>query len=254
MEYLEFAKKTALKAGKLLLSRYNMSHEVAKKKDKSFVTEADKMADSLIKKEITKKYPKHAMLTEETGASGNSSYTWVIDPLDGTSNYLIRNPVWCVSIGLVKGREMIAGVVYSPFTKEMFYASKGKGAFLNGKKIRCSDTKKLSEAWLTVSGSSINRNGKDIGKKTVTNLWPPTSEKIRIFGSAAMSLCYTASGRIDGYIHPDDKPWDHTAGALIVKEAGGKVSAYPKGKVNVLKKGIVASNSKIHKEFLKAIK
>lgn len=214
-------------------------------------TEAEKEAVSLIKGY----FPQHNFLAEEAEyKKTDSEYTWIIDPLDGTSNFSYGLPIFCVSVALVKGNEPIVGVIYDPTRDELFYAEKDKGACLNRERIEVAPAAKLSESML-ITGFYYNR-----GRDMEENL-----EKMRLFlkkriigirrlGSAALDLCYVACGRAAGYWEFTLSPWDFAAGMLIVREAGGQVTGRYGEAIPLRKHFIVASNGKIHKAMLEVLK
>jgi len=249
MKELEFAIKTAKDAGKIML-RYRGKAKSKFKKDFSIVTEADTAVEKFVRKQIKKEFPSHTIMGEEFGGKISNGYVWVIDPIDGTTNYARGGSLFSISLGLMKNKKLVCGVVYAPALNELYYASRGKGSFLNGGEIKSSN-KKLNESIVSI-GFAIRR---DIakGKKIIKLLFPPKVYRFRINESAALSLCYVASGKYDACIDPSLNLWDIAAGALIVEEAGGKVSAFS-GKVwNPAEKGILASNPRIHKELIRIL-
>ena len=249
MEELEFAIKTSKEAGKIML-RYRGKAKTKFKKDLSIVTEADTAVERFVRKQIKKEFPSHNIVGEEFGGSIGRGYVWIIDPIDGTTNYSRGGSLFSISLALMKNKKLVCGVVYAPALNELYYASKGKGAFLNGRKIKDSD-KKLKESVVSI-GFAIRR---DIakGKKIIKLLFPPKVYRFRINESAALSLCYVASGKYDACIDPSLNLWDIAAGALIVEEAGGKVSAFSGKKWSPDEKGILASNSRIHKDLVRIL-
>ena len=208
------------------------------------VTKADKHAELLIIKTIQKEFPDHNIVSEESAPQKNGSeYTWYIDPIDGTTNFSIKNPLYSVSIACVHNKEIIFGTVFAPTTNELFVAEKGMGARLNQKKIKVSKTKTLTDAIIDSCGGHAKTAKKEIHrlqKNLISKVF-----NIRHFGSAALGLCYTACGRIDGCLYTGAKDWDIMAGILIIEEAGGKVSKTDSH--------ILATNSILHNKFLKEI-
>jgi len=218
------------------------------------VTEMDLLAEKVIVSEIRKRYPDHSLLAEEkTDLRGDSPYRWVIDPLDGTTNYAHGYPVFSLSIALEKAGEVILGVVYDPTRDELFVGKKGKGARLNGRKIHVSSTPKLSEC-LLATGFPY-----DIRETAADNFdhfrnFALRVHAVRRAGSAALDLCYVAAGRFDGFWEMKLGPWDLAAGSLMVREAGGKVTDFLGTPLVLDGKYVLASNGKIHREMIQLLK
>ena len=214
-----------------------------------FVSEADLRAEAAIVEHIHKHYPDHAILAEEGGASGESDHEWIIDPLDGTTNFLHGIPVFSVSIGVRIRNRLSHAVVYDPNREELFTASRGEGAQLDGRRIRVSGVAKLADA-LIGTGFPYRRGGPD--RDTYLGQLGTLLEKtagIRRPGSAALDLAYVAAGRFDGFWEHNLKPWDVAAGALLIREAGGIVTALD-GTDNYLETGsILAGTPKIVAEM-----
>ncbi len=245
---LNVAVMAARRAGAVLGRSFNQRDKlkVEKKGHNDFVTMADRNAERAIIEVIHKHYPEHAILAEESGVHGESDHVWIIDPLDGTTNFMHGFPTFAVSIGVqIKGR-VEHGVVYDPMREELFTASRGEGAQLDGRKIRVSGCRDLEYA-LIATGFPFRDKRQDIGpfftmlEKVIRN-----TSGVRRPGAAALDLCYTAAGRVDGYWDNGLHPWDYAAGALIVREAGGIVSALD-GSENYLHTGhILAGTPKIY--------
>lgn len=217
--------KAARAAGNVLLRHMNKldALNVVEKDRMDYASEVDGLAEKEIIKEFRRSTPDYAILGEESGASGNNSrYTWVIDPLDGTSNYLHGIPHFCVSIALVENGEPTHGVIFDPLRNELFTASRGSGATLNDRKIRIAERKDLAGAMLITGFPPRERSRTSAHLKCVDALLLE-AEDIRRTGSAALDLAYVACGRADAYFEAGVKPWDIAAGALMVREAGGKV-------------------------------
>ena len=223
---LNVAVMAARSAGNLLMRQIPKldSIKVEAKGHNDFVSEADRAAEAAVIEIIHKHYPDHAILAEESGAAGDSDTVWIIDPLDGTTNFLHRFPVFCVSIGVqVKGR-MEHGVVYDPTRQELFTASRGVGAQLDGRRIRVSGQKQMERA-LIGTGFPFRQADAEMGPylemlgKIVRN-----TSGVRRPGAAALDLCYVAAGRLDGFWETGLSAWDLAAGSLIIREAGGIVS------------------------------
>jgi myo-inositol-1(or 4)-monophosphatase len=248
--------KAAKDAGKIILHYYSKNVNALNKKNTyNLVTKADIASEKTIINIIKNKFPSHSILTEESGGKINKSdYCWIIDPLDGTNNFCHKFPMFCVSIALYKNRNPLIGVVFDPLKKELFYAEKNKGAFLNNKKIKVSNANNLSKSLLAL-GFYYERGllmRKSLGQ--MKKFFCENVHGIRRTGSAALDLCYTACGRFDGYWELKLNPWDYAAGSLIVMEAGGKITDTQGGKYHLMMKNIVASNGKIHKNMIRILK
>lgn len=255
MTELIIAKRAAREAGRLQLSYFgNLKDIQFKSGRRDPVSEADKASEALIAGIIKSAFPTHGFLAEEkTAWQGDGSSRWIVDPLDGTVNYSHGFPCFCVSIAYERDGEVVVGVVHDPVRREMFHAVKGKGAFLNGKNISVSMTPKLANS-LIVTGFpyDIDRHADKILK--LFNRMTIASQGMRRLGSAALDLCYIAAGRFDGYWEFGLKPWDTAAGALIVTEAGGKVTALDGGPFSFMDSSeILVSNGKIHGEMAKKL-
>ena len=234
-------------SGKIIRSGFGTSFKIRKKGPINLVTEIDMRAENKIVTMIKRNFPSHRILTEESKPyGGDSPFRWIVDPLDGTTNFAHGIPLCCVSIGLEYEGEIILGGVYNSLLGELFFAEKGKGSFLNGKRIQVSVTKKLNDS-LIVTGFPYDRQEKaeyylKYFKKALEH-----TQGIRRLGAAALDLAYVACGRFDAFWEFSLKPWDIAAGALIVREAGGTVSDF---KGNPLKIDqpfeLLASNKIIH--------
>ena len=231
--------KACEKASKILIRDFGELEnlQVSKKGPKDFVTNSDKKTEKVLINELTKNKKKYSILSEEIGFIKNddNDYIWVIDPIDGTTNFLHGIPHFCISIGLKFKDEIISGIIFDPIKNEIFYAEKNQGAFFNNHRIRVSKRKNLDECLF-----ATNQNGLS-----------STDLNARIFGSAALDLAYVASGRIDGYFQNGLNLWDIAAGTLLVKEAGGIVNNYDLEKTNNIK--VVASSENINQKMLKRL-
>jgi myo-inositol-1(or 4)-monophosphatase len=255
VQYLEFAIDVARKAGEILRHYSTREKFVESKGRANLVTAADKESEALIIEAIRKRYPEHAILAEESGAlsgSGRAQAKWIIDPLDGTTNFAHQYPFYCVSIGLEQDGAVTCGVVYDPLRDEMFSGAVGLGSFLNGKRLAVSDVSQLSDA-LLITGFPYNlRDNIDrlVGHfKTFLN----DSQAVRRGGSAALDLCYLAVGRCDGFWEMNLHPWDTAAGKVILEQAGGRVTDYQGNPFSIYLKQIVASNTHIHGEMIRIL-
>lgn len=244
---LNIASQAALLAGKTIVQAYDHldSVKVHEKATKDFVTEIDKVAEEQIIQTIHKAYPDHAILAEESGEHQGSHVCWVIDPLDGTHNFMHGLPHFAVSIGVKVHGQLQIGVVYDPLRQEMFMASKGEGARLNDRRIRVSQTNKFEKS-LLATGFPVRQPELLLNYlKGFARILPKTSG-VRRAGAAALDLAYVASGRVDGFWELYLQPWDMAAGALIAQEAGALVTAAD-GEAGYLDKHtIVAANPHLH--------
>lgn len=253
---LNFAIETARDAGRVLLEKFGRSINISKKGEIDLVTEADLASEALIIERIKSHYPKHSILAEESGEAaitgGDGSWKWIIDPLDGTTNYAHGYPCFCVTIALEHRGEVAIGVTFDPTRDELFAAEKGRGATLNGKPIRISSTEKLSDS-LLVTGFPYNfkADRNFIGHFTDFLL---RSRGVRRDGSAAIDLAYVACGRFEGFWEEGLNPWDVAAGKLLIEEAGGVVSYYDGSPFSIYAPPICASNGLIHEEMLAILK
>jgi myo-inositol-1(or 4)-monophosphatase len=217
------AVRAARAAGQIILRHMNRLEGLAvvEKQQLDFASEVDRLAEAEIIRELKRAYPAHAMLAEESGASGKSKSTWVIDPLDGTHNYLRGFPHFSVSIALLEHGDPIVGVVFDPLRGELFTASKGDGAFLNDRRIRVGKRDGLAGA-LLATGVPFRQRAHLDAQIGMTRALLAEAEDLRRTGSAALDIAYVAAGRIDGFYEIGLKPWDMAAGVLLVREAGGR--------------------------------
>lgn len=252
---LNFAIETAREAGQILLEKFGRKIQISKKGDINLVTEADLASEKHIIEKIKSYYPKHAILAEESGEAviigGDKTWKWIIDPLDGTTNFAHGYPCFAVNIALEYDNRTVLAVTYDPTRDELFSAEKGNGASLNGRKIRVSETEKLSEA-LIVTGFPYNFAQKENFAHHLTQFLLK-SRGVRRDGSAAIDLAYVACGRFDGFWEEGLNPWDVAPGFLLIEEAGGKVTDYRGASANAYVPPFCASNNLIHDEMLKVL-
>lgn len=251
-EFLDLAIDACLKAGNFLLEFFYKKTEVQYKLDNSIVTEADLKADSLIKALIEDNFPQHSILSEESGRKKQSSdYLWIIDPLDGSTNYSVLNPFFAVSIGLLYKQQPLLGVVYSPFQDELFVAETNRGAYLNNKIITVDKNATLEKSFLAFN------NGRDSkSRERMVKIYKKLKIKnnvVRQVGAAALELCYVASGRFGAFVMPGLNSWDVAAGALIVREANGITTDFENNPFNLTSSDIIACSSSIHESLLQLI-
>ena len=246
----------AKEAGRVQLEYFRSSNLDIKTKfnDSDIVTAADKVSEEIIISNIRKKYPTHSILSEESGTSGyENDYRWVIDPLDGTTNFSSGLPEFCVSIGIQYKNQTIIGVVFAPYLGELFYAVRGEGAFLNGKKISTGNNTDIHKAVVTTGFPVDKDRTTDNNLDNVARVLPLV-RGLRRLGSAALELAYTACGRQGGYFEVYLNPWDYAAGMLLVQEAGGKVSDWNGRKLDPAQGSQVAgTNGQVHEELLKLL-
>ena len=249
---LQFAIETAREAGHLLLEKFGRITAVTKKGDINLVTEADLASEALIIERIKSHHPKHAILAEEAGdavvVEGSNVWKWIIDPLDGTTNYAHGYPCFAVTLALEHAGEVVVGVTFDPTRSELFAAEKGQGATLNGKTINVSATERISES-LICTGFPYDFNRKDYFARHLT-AFLLSSRGVRRDGSAAIDLAYVACGRFDGFWEEGLNPWDMAAGKLLIEEAGGWITNYAGEPFNIYTPPVVASNGRIHNEML----
>ena len=222
----------------------------------NLVTVADKESEALIIREIQSRFPEHAVLAEESGLVDRETdpehSRWIIDPLDGTTNYAHQFPMYSVSIGFEQQGNIHCGAVYDPVRDELFTARRGGGAFLNGSSIEVSKTPELG-ASLLLTGFPYDFREKLERAMFLFRGFLMASQAVRRAGSAALDLCYMASGRCDGFWELDLQPWDTAAGRVILEEAGGRVSGFRGEPFSVYDKAILASNGSIHEEMMRVI-
>jgi myo-inositol-1(or 4)-monophosphatase len=254
---LNFAIQTARDAGRLLAARFGRSLRISNKSELDLVTESDLASERLIIDRIKTHYPRHAILAEESGTSApagdgtTNDWRWVIDPLDGTTNYTHGYPCFCVSMGLEHQGRLHLGVIYDPIRDEMFSAERGEGASLNGKRIQVSTNPNLSSALLCTGFPYDVRERSEFARHFANFIM--NAQGVRRDGAAALDLAYVAAGRFDGFWEEGLKPWDVAAGVLMIEEAGGRVSNYLNEPFNIFTPPILASNGLIHEQMMRVL-
>ncbi|HUR96794.1 MAG TPA: inositol monophosphatase family protein [Pyrinomonadaceae bacterium] len=252
---LNFAIETAHQAGHILMEKFGRT-TVTKKGDINLVTEADLASEAHIIERIKSYYPKHAVLAEESGEAvvigGDTTWKWIIDPLDGTTNYAHGYPCFCVTLALEHNGEIVLGVTFDPTRDELFAAEHGRGATLNGKSIRVSGAEKLGDS-LIVTGFPYDFKHRDDFARHLKDFLLH-SRGVRRDGSAAIDMAYVACGRFDGFWEEGLNPWDVAAGKLLIEEAGGMVSYYDGSEFSIYNPPIVASNGAIHRQMLEVLR
>lgn len=252
--YLQVAIAAAKEAGRVQMLHLGHSHRVEYKGDIDLVTIVDKLCEKAIVQRITAAFPDHDLLAEETlFEKKGSPWKWIIDPLDGTTNYFRGYPCFCVSIGLEVDGEVKLGVVYNPVLDELFHAERGEGAFLNGNPISVSRVDDLNRSFLCTGFPYDVREYADFYLRYFRE-FIIRSFAIRRPGSAAIDLSYLAAGRFDGFWELKLHPWDVAAGSLIITEAGGKVTDFKGNPFGIYSGEMLASNGLIHEEMLEVIK
>ncbi len=253
---LNFAIQTARDAGNLLLEKFGRISGVMKKGDINLVTEADLASEALIIERIKSYQPRHAILAEESGEAvvigGDTKWKWVIDPLDGTTNYAHGYPCFCVTLALEHDGDIVIGVTFDPTRNELFSAEKGNGASLNSRPIRVSAETKLSES-LIVTGFPYNFKEVPHFERSLKEFLL-RSRGVRRDGSAAIDMAYVACGRFDGFWEEGLNPWDVAAGKLLIQEAGGMVTYYDGSPFSIYAPPICASNGGIHGQMLEVLR
>ena len=251
--YLDTALKAAKEAGKILLDGYEQERKITFKGKVDIVTDIDFKSEEKIINSIKNIYPSHKFLSEETHKERKESdYLWIIDPLDGTTNYSHRYPCFCISIALEISGKVVLGVVFDPLRKEMFHSLRGKGAFLNNEPIKPSRISSLNNA-LIATGFPYDIRENSVNNIAIHDHVIMKAQAIRRDGSAALDLCYVASGRLDGFWELKLSPWDVAAGGLITEEAGGKITDFSDNYYSIYDREVIATNSHIHEELRMAI-
>ena len=246
---LQTALEAARRAGQVIAERYPVEHSVTVKGYRDIVTDADTAAETVILETIRARFPSHAILSEEAGESKtDSGYTWVVDPLDGTTNYAHRVPVFAVSIGVLERGEPLIGVIHDPLRDQTFVAERGEGATINGVPMRVSRVARLGH---TVIGADWARSDERRGQVLAyLGQVAPRCGTVRVLGSATLALAYVAAGWLDAYFHLALKPWDVAAGMLLVAEAGGRCTTLAGEPYRVDLPRCLATNGLIHEELL----
>jgi myo-inositol-1(or 4)-monophosphatase len=248
----EVAVGAALAAGQLLRQQYGRPQQIEHKGEIDLVTALDCQAETLIVGRIHAAYPEHTIVAEEgTGTTGSAEHRWLVDPLDGTTNYAHGYPVFCVSVAYERAGQVVLGVVYDPLREELFLAEAGGGATLNGRPLHVSTTDSLAQSLLS-TGFPYDRALYPASlRRWETLIW--RAQALRRGGSAALDLCYVAAGRTDGFWERPIQPWDVAAGILLVAEAGGQATTFAGGPPDVYSGEVAASNGRIHAELLAAL-
>jgi len=252
-QLLNVAVEAAKLAGEVIRNGFGTAFSFSNKEGKNnLVTEYDKLSEKIIINHIKSKFPNSLFLAEESGGRQNSSIDeirWIIDPLDGTVNFAHNLPIFSISIAAEKNGELLCGVIFNPILDELFYAGKGKGAFLNGNKIKVSENADFESSFLiTGFPYNVNENPCNCINHFVSII--QRGIPVRRLGSAALDLAYVACGRFDGFWEINLNPWDVAAGVILIREAGGLVTQYNGTEYKIGNQSILATNDKIHKDIM----
>ena len=249
--------KACRKAAKTLIRDFGEIEnlQVSIKGPGDFVTASDKKVEKILIDELQKARPNYSILSEEIGKINNDeSFKWIIDPIDGTANFLHGIPHFAISIGLEHDGEIICGIIYDPIKDEMFVAEKGNGSYLNNQRIRVSSRSKLENCIIFTGGPKIGVKNRELFLKEYNNVSSKVPTSIRKLGSASLDMAYVASGRCDGFWQRDLKYWDIAAGIILVRESGGFVTDFKGEKEYMQNKTILVTNSKINNEMIEILK
>ena len=249
--------KACRKSAKILIRDFGEIEklQVSVKGPGDFVTTSDKKVEKILIEELQKARPKYSILSEEIGQIKNDKeFRWIIDPIDGTANFLHGVPHFAISIGLEKNEEIICGIVFDQIKDEMFVAEKGNGSFLNNQRMRVSSRSKLKDCIVFTGGPRQNAKGKELSIEEYKNFSSIVQIPIRKMGSAALDMAYVAAGRCDGFWQRNLNYWDYAAGIVLVKEAGGFVTDFQGNNRYIENETILAANSKINGEMIKVLK
>ncbi|MFH0840553.1 MAG: inositol monophosphatase family protein [bacterium] len=242
------------KLGATLVDNYNNfdRKEIEMKSPHEIVTKYDRLSEKIILEAIHNNFPDHAVLSEEQGRDKTESeWLWLVDPIDGTTNFSMHNPLWSVSICLLHNDEPVLGVIYAPALDELFIAKKGQGAFLNNKPLKVSEVDSGKVINTFCHGSSTEAIKRAVNYYSIQKL---NRFDCRQLGSAAIEMAYVAAGRIESITIPDVKIWDVAAGSLLVREAGGKVTDFTGNEWELASPDIIASNGLVHEQILTVVK
>jgi myo-inositol-1(or 4)-monophosphatase len=246
---METAIQAAREAGRILVMRMPAEREVHVKGLRDIVTDADLEAEKVVIETIRASFPTHSLLTEEGGeGKGDASYLWVVDPLDGTTNYSRHFPLFGVSVGLIHQGRLTVGVVYDPLRDHLFAAERGRGATLNGSPLRVSHFDRAGQAVIGLDWAHSQEDRREIAARL--ERVAPACRTLRGMGSAALGLCYVAAGWLDAYFHIGLQPWDMAAGLLLIEEAGGRVTDIDGRRWRPWVSRVLVSNGHVHQALL----
>jgi len=254
--HINLITRACMKASRFLIRDFGEIEnlQVSSKGPGDFVSSADKRTEKIIIEELQKAHPDYGIITEETGIinKSNTKNRWIIDPIDGTMNFLNGVPQFAISVGYEENGEIVCGVIFNPIMNEMFCAEKGNGAYLNNSRIRVSNKQKIKDALLVTGGPKVDSKIKNKIFSEYISVSNNVSN-VRKFGSAALDMAYVSCGRFDGYWQRELNYWDVAAGLVILKEAGGFVDFFEDDPRLPLKKNILASNANIHDQLKELI-
>jgi len=248
---LEVCVDAARQAGALVRSRFLTEKEISFKGRADIVTDVDVASEKIILGILTSEFPQFSILAEESEpVTNDSAYTWVVDPIDGTRNFAEGIPHFCLVVALAKGNQMVVGVTFDPLKDEMFTAEQGKGAFLNGERIKVSERQEVPDSILGFDLGYVDQKA-GLALDMIRSLWP-NIQGMRLMGSSALGLAYAACGRLDIYFHHHLSPWDIASGLLLVQESAGNVVDKQGEAANLFTPSIIASSPKLIERFLLA--
>ena len=248
---MEVASEAVRAAGELIRAGWNQEKEISFKGRADIVTNVDVAAEKKILEILTAEFPDFGILAEESKPiAGQSTYTWVVDPLDGTRNYAHGIPHFCSIVALAEGNDIVAGVTYDPVREEMFTAQQGQGAFLNGSRISVSESGELDQCLLSCDLGYVDEKA-GLAIDLVRSLWPGMYS-VRMMGSAGLGVAYAAAGRVDLFFHHSLSPWDIASGIILVQEAGGEVVDRQGHQATLFSPSVICSSTALVETFLKA--
>ena len=249
---LQTAIEAARRAGSLIAERYPGERNVRSKGYRDVITEVDLAAEQIVIDLVRQRFPDHTIVSEEAGGHlSDSGYTWVIDPLDGTTNYSRRIPICSVSIGVLASGEPLLGVVYDPLRDEMFVGERGNGASVNGRPIHASDRTQLGQSVIGFDWGHADEDRQQV--IAILNRVAPLCATVRGLGSAALALAYVAAGWLDAYVNLALKPWDSAAAMVLIAQAGGQCTTIEGAPFQVSTPDCLATNGRLHAQILAAI-
>ena len=249
--------KACRKASKILIRDFGEIEklQVSLKGPGDFVTASDKKVEKILIEELQKARPNYSILSEEIGQITNDeSFRWIIDPIDGTANFLHGIPHFAISIGLEHNKEIICGIIYDPIKDEMFIAEKGNGSYLNNQRMRVSSRSKLKDCIIFTGGPKHNSTNRELAIKEYNNFSSKVLIPIRKLGSASLDMAYVAAGRCDGFWQRNLNYWDIAAGIILVKESGGFITDFDGENDYIQNKTILVTNSKINNEMIEVLR